>query len=108
MFKVEQLAINPDTPAELQKISTDLVGYVIDKTTKKVISVNVIARRAIPDWYKMVTDKHATKDFHFCIASICLIGTILGLQITEVEEKSSDDEGSNKDGKKSKYMYHVN
>jgi len=108
MFKVEQLAINPDTPAELQKISTDLVGYVIDKATKKVISVNVITRRAILDWYKGVTDKYATKDYHFCIASICLIGTLVGIQVTEVEEKKSDDDGNNKDGKKSKYMYHVN
>lgn len=108
MFKVEQLAINPDTPAELQKISTDLVGYVIDKATKKVISVHVITRRSIPEWYKTVTDEYSVKDFHFCIASVCFIGAILGLQITEVEEKPTDDGSGSKDGKKSKYMYHVN
>lgn len=110
MFKVEQLAINPETPLELQKISTDLVGYVIDRPTKKVISVNVITRRSIPEWYKTVTDKYGVKDFIFCIASICLIGTVLGLQVTEVEERPKDDDGGNdpKGGKKTTYNYHVN
>ena len=107
MFKVEQLVINPETPEELQKISTDLVGYVIEKSSNKVVNVAVITRRAIPDWYKKSTDKFTFSEHRFAIASICLIGTILGMQVTEVEDKKTDN-NDNGSGSKAKYQYHVN
>jgi ribosomal protein S17 len=109
LFKVAQLFVNPEIPDELQKFSKDLVGYVIEKGTHKVIDVAVVNRRVLHEWYEKRTKKFDLVKYAFCVGSISLIGTIDGVQVTEVaEDEVLEVDPKDPTKKKVKYNYHVN
>lgn len=101
MFKVDQLTINPNLSDELQKLSGDLVGYVVEKYTNKVVNVAVLTRASLPRWYMNRQTEFDVKKYNFCIGSISMLGSVLGIETTEIHEKS--DEKTKGGEKKNEY-----
>lgn len=98
MIHIDKLNIIVEFPQELNKHSCDLVGYVIVKYSKKVIKTNVLTRASLPQWYEAVKLRYAPDKHIFIVATVSLIGVVLGMQTEEdYTEKEKPEVADNQD-----------
>lgn len=87
MIKIETLYIRPEYDKDLLERNTDLAGFVIDKLTNKVKDVAIIQRGSLGAWYEKRRAEFIEDKFYFCIASLSLIGVLVGVETRSVDEK---------------------
>jgi hypothetical protein len=97
MVKIDTILIHPDYSGELIERNRDLVGFVIDKYTFKVKDVAVIPRHSIHTWYEKRRSDYPQTRYELVIGSISLIGSVVGVETKEVEEKSDKSKGTTRE-----------
>lgn len=90
MHKIDTLYLSPEYPEELRKYNLDIVGYIIDRKTTKVVDVAVITRRSLGEWYRRQQARFPVSDFDYAIAALSVIGIIKGAEVTDVEDHPKD------------------
>jgi hypothetical protein len=85
------LKISFDYSREHDSHNHDLVGYVIQKYPRKVTLVKILTRSSVDSWYNEVKEKYSKDKYLFLLGTVCLIGTVLGIQDEESLEEEEDD-----------------
>jgi hypothetical protein len=93
MIQFKALKISFDYSREHDLHNHDLVGYVIQKYPRKVTLVKILTRSSVDQWYNEVKEKYPRDKYIFLLGTVCLIGTVLGIQNDEVELEEDEVEG---------------
>jgi hypothetical protein len=91
MIHFKALKILFDYSREHDLHNHDLVGYVIQKYPRKVTLVKILTRGSIDQWYNEVKEKYPKDKYIFLLGTVCLIGTIIGMQDEKIVEDEEDD-----------------
>lgn len=94
MYKIESLWLNPGYDNSLAEHNLDIVGYVVEKITNKVVDTAVVKRSSLASWYENRRAKFVESRFTFLIASLSIIGEINGVQFVDSSEKSNSANNS--------------
>jgi hypothetical protein len=90
MYRMVTMFLNPDYDEKLRKLNTDLVCYVVEKSTTKVVFVSVVTRGALGDWYMAQRPKYDEVNYDLVIATNSIVGVLAGASVTESQEPTDD------------------
>lgn len=76
MFIYKQLKVTFDYSPEFDKHNHELVGYVIQRYPRKVVSTAIVTRESVPTWYEATREKYPESKYTILLGTISLVGIV--------------------------------
>lgn len=95
MFIYKQLKVTFDYSPEFDKHNHELVGYVIQRYPRRVVSTAIVTRESVPTWYREASKKYPKQSHTILLGTISLVGIV---------EEMVDDPDSVEDNSKPFYQ----
>lgn len=89
MQNIKALYIDPRFTAKLADRNGDFVGFVIERSTDKVILTSVVERSSLSGWYELKGEQYPKDKYDLVFGSISIIGTLRGADLEEIENNSN-------------------